>query len=440
MGIPHILTDIINRPVMATPAKLQVVMNLLGDHTGLPFDLDLSHLGHMSSPAGTEVKAEARPVNETEENRIAVVSALGSLVARNHGMSDGDGSGLRSYRSLMMDIQQCRRDSTIGGIILDADSYGGSSAGCERATRFIHEVAQEMPVYGVVDLNAYSAMYSLLSGCTRIILTDRTAGVGSIGCIAIHMDVSKWADKEGLKFTIITFGKNKAEFNSYEPLSKDAVEKLQRSVDEHGMRFAQTVAELRNLKLEDVLAMEAGCYSGQEAVDIGLADEIASFEDAVAMLTDDMEERKTSRKATGIFAGTASDVTETGGSDMTTQERMAALLAADDGPEAIAALGYLKKEDAEKAQAAATAEAVAAERKQLLDVVDIAELAELPIAQTASLLREGSTPEKARETVQQLRANKSSKTTVSSTITPLSGDERHPLLSSLEKKYQTKAA
>lgn len=427
MGIPHILTEIVNRPIMATPLKLQVIMNLLGDKSGLPFDLDLSHLGHMSSPAAAEVKAESRPVNETEEQYIAVVSALGSLVARNHGWA-GDDSGLRSYRGLMQDVKANVRNQDVGAIILDTDSYGGHSAGCIRAANFIREARKEKPIWAVVDLNAYSAGYAIAAACDRVILTDSTAGVGSIGCLAIHMDVSKYTEKEGLNFTIVTFGKYKAEYNMYEPLSKDAVSRLQRSVDQHGMAFAESMADFRGLKLQQVLDQEARCYTGRDAIDMGLADEIASFDETVAMLTDEITTN--SRKAGG-YAASASDVNQ-GGSDMTTKERMEALLAADDGPAAIAELGYIQQTDADKQKQ----DAIAAEQQRLDEVLDVASLAQLSTDKTLSLIRESSDAKAAKTTVQQLRANESDKKTVSSTTTQLSGDGRHALLEQLDKQYK----
>lgn len=426
MSMLHILTEILNTPLMVTPAKLQTIMSILDQRSERPLNLDLSALAHMSSANGAEVQAEARPVNEVDQINIAVHGIGGSLIDRSMGFNGA--SGLRSYRSIKNDITKSLNNREVGGMILDLNSFGGASAGCERITRFIREADSHKPIYGVVDLSAYSACYSIATGCRKIILTDNTAGVGSIGCIAIHCDYSKLMEKEGLDYTVVTFGRHKDDMSPYKPLSKEELQLLQRSVDGHGMRFAKTVAELRGLDLQQVLDTEARCYTGQDAVDIGLADEIASFDDAVAMLAAEIEDSKR---------------TTVGGFSMNTQERMSALLQAEDGPQAIAALGYVKKESltaegyitaesAAKSQAEAVAAAKSEQQDLAVQVAELCQLADVPVSMAAKMLKEGLSVVEAQETLQQQRANNSKKTTVKSTITPVSGDGKHALVAACE--------
>jgi ClpP class serine protease len=428
MSYPHIITEIVNRPLMVTPAKLEVILSLLGNHSGTTIAPDLSALLHMNSTSGQEIKAYARPVNQLqsdEENEeiIEIIPVLGSLVARNHGWS-GDGSGLRSYRTIMMDLKAAARNPQVAGIMLDLDTFGGMSAGCERCTRLIAEVAQEKPVYGVVDLNAYSAGYSIASACSRVILTDQTAGVGSIGCIAIHCDVSKWADQEGLNYTVVTFGTKKGQFSPLRSLSKDDAADLQRSVDAHGLRFAETVAELRGLKLEAVLATEAGAFSGQQAIELGLADDIMSFDEAAMMLADEIATRKR--------ASFTQSFQEKGGTRMpeamTTKQRMEKLLTAEDGPAAIKDLGFLGKEEAEGAQTDAVNQA----RAEMIEIAELCQLGEMSVEGTVALLKSGVSSTLAREHIQAKRAEKSQKQSIKSTITSHT-DEKHPLVAACEK-------
>ena len=428
MSYPHILTEIVNRPLMVTPAKLEVILSLLGHHSGTATAPDLSALLHMNSVSGQEIKAYSRPIyqvqsEEEDEDVIEVIPVLGSLVARNHGWS-GDGSGLRSYRTIMMDLKAAARNPQVAGIMLDLDSFGGMSAGCERCTRLVAEVAREKPVYGVVDLNAYSAAYSIAAACSRVILTDQTAGIGSIGCIAIHCDVSKWAGQEGFNYTVVTFGSKKDQFTPFRPLSKDDAADLQRSVDAHGLRFAETVAELRDLKLEAVLATEAGAFSGKQAIELGLADDIMSFDEAAMMLADEIATKKRTSFTTSFQEKGGTEMPEA----MTTQQRMEQLLKAEDGPAAIAALGFFSNEETE----AIRTNAVASTKSEMIEVAELCQLGEMSLESTVALLKSGVTSSQAREQIQTKRAEKSQKQTIKSTITSHT-DEKHPLVAACEK-------
>ncbi len=427
MGFPHILTEIINQPLLVTPAKLEVILSLLNGRGGNAIAPDFSALMHMNSVSGQEVLSQARPVNllgEDEAQFIQVVPVLGSMVARNHSMSGGDSSGLRSYRTLMMELNAAGKDPSVAGLLLDLDTFGGMSAGCERVTRLVAAINAIKPVYGVVDLNAYSAGYSIASACSKIILTDETAGVGSIGCIAIHCDMSKHNEQEGLNYTVVTFGANKDQFSPLRAMEKEEAAALQKSVSAHGLRFAETVAELRNMKLADVLATEAGAFSGRQAIELGLADDICSFDEAVAMLADEIETRKKTS-----FTQTFQKKGEAMAEPMSTKDRMAGLLSAEDGPAAMAELGFITKVEA----SAATLQEAGAVRAALIDVAELCQLGGLSTDQTVALLKSGSDAASARPEIQQLKAAKSKETTIKSTITPLAGDGKHPLIASCEQ-------
>jgi ClpP class serine protease len=424
MSIPHILTQIINTPLYITPDKLQVIMGILMSRHGADASLDLSGLIAMQGgPVEAAARAEVRPMNEVSEQQIAVISALGSMVNRNHGFGESDGSGLRSYRTLSAEMTAAGRDSEIGGIILDMDSFGGMAAGCDRATRLIADVAKIKPVYAVVDLACFSACYSLASACSRIILTDASAGVGSIGCLALHHDQTQRNEKEGDIYTAVYFGARKNDYSPHAPLDKELLARMQRSVDQFGLKFAQTVSEFRGMDLDKVLATQAGMYFGQDAITAGLADEIASFDDAVGLLSAEIHKKKSPQSK--------------GESAMTTKDRFEALLANEDGPTALAELGYIQQEAAgSTAHAAGYSEGFAAgaeqSRQSMIEVAELAQLAMLDTTATVTLLKQGLDKEAAMTAIQTMRAEASKKTVVLSTVDPLNTNGKHGLIAACE--------
>lgn len=425
MSLPHIVAAIVNTPLFIAPAKLAAIMEVLNNRAGLGFPTEL--LGPVAPELRAQVLEPRREANEVDGEKIAVVGMLGSLVARNSGFDDF--SGLRSYRAMQHEIQGLLNNNEIGGILIDADTFGGTAAGVDRFARFVRAAAEQKPIYAVVDLNCYSAGYYVAAACSRVILTDSSsAGVGSIGCIAVWRGQAKHDAAEGYDYEVFTFGAKKADFNPHAELDERMRKEIQSSVDRYGLQFAEAVAGFRELKVADVLAMEAGSFYGQAAIDAGLADEIATFDEAVAMIAEDIERRT-------YKPGSVPGKLETGGNEMamTTKERFAALLQNDDGPQALAELGYVQPEAAAgPAREEGFKDGVAAGMKQALDVAQICELGGQGSDVCAKLLAQNADAEKARTTVQELRAQQAGRTIVRSTTSPDAGDGKHPLVAACE--------
>ncbi|MCB2218004.1 MAG: S49 family peptidase [Desulfobulbaceae bacterium] len=434
MSLPHIVSAIVNTPLLIAPAKLAAIMEVLNNRAGLGFPTEL--LGPVTPDMRAAVLEPKREAAQTAGEKIGIVDMIGSLVSRNAGFSDA--SGLRSYRTMQREIEQLLADDEIGGIIIDADTFGGTAAGVDRFARFIRSATEQKPIYAVVDLNCYSAGIYIAAACSRVILTDAvSAGVGSIGCIAIWRGQAKKDAADGYDYEVFHFGAKKADYNPHAGLDERMRKEIQNSVDACGMQFAEAVAEFRGLDVKAVLAMEAGAFTGQAAIDAGLADEIATLGEAVALLTDDIQ-RRTYNPKPGSVPGQQT----TGGDDMamTTMERMAALLKNEDGPQALAELGYVKPEEAaDTGQKVDTREAEdiyeagrIAGMKQALDVAQVCELGGQGSDVCAKLIGQGADAEKARTTVQELRAVAAEKSMTRSTISTAAGDGKHPLVAACE--------
>ncbi|MBU1418932.1 MAG: S49 family peptidase [Proteobacteria bacterium] len=428
MSIEHILTEVFNTPLFVTPDKLSAVLGVLERKSGTKMDINLSALlPAIGSDANRgAVMASARPVNTTDEKNAAIIGVLGSLTYRNGG-NPSVGSGLLSYRSLQQQIMAMLSDNDVLGAILDVNSYGGSAQGCERMARFIRAANEQKPIISVIDMNCFSAAYYLAAASGKVILTDNDCGAGSVGCIAVFRDQSQHDEQEGFAYETFTFGEKKAELSPHTPLTDAARKKLQMSVDVFGRRFAASVAEFRGVPESRILDTKAGVFYGQDAIDAGLADAIAPFDEAVAMLAAEIDKRQQKK----IYGGASME-------GMTTQERMEKLLGAADGQQAIAALGYIKKVDAEKQQSEALASA-APDNTELLEKLQICQIASLSLDQSMKLIGEDLSLEEMRKTIQAMKAAGSQQTTVKSTITPLSAGEKNPLIAACEAVAQKMA-
>ncbi|STF45907.1 minor capsid protein C from bacteriophage origin [Escherichia coli] len=75
-------------------------------------------------------------------------------------------------------------------------------------------------------------------------------------------------------------------------LPDDVRETLQSRMDATRQMFAQKVSAYTGLSVQAVLDTEAAVYSGQEAIDAGLADELVNSTDAITVMRDALDARK----------------------------------------------------------------------------------------------------------------------------------------------------
>jgi ClpP class serine protease len=114
---------------------------------------------------------------------------------------------------------------------------------------------------------------------------NRTSGVGSIGVIATHVDISEFDKKEGIKYTTIFAGDKKNDLSPHEPISDDAISDLQKEVDRLYKMFVEVVSKNRYISTAQIKATQAAMYFGADTLSLGLADEIASFNKCLSIIT-----------------------------------------------------------------------------------------------------------------------------------------------------------
>ena len=248
---------------MILPDKLNVILSAIGNRIGVDESIDL---------ITTEFKIPDRKEGNAPSN-ISVIPVHGSLVYRTHGLNTL--SGLTSYDDIRNDFRAAL-ESDSEAIFFDINSPGGEAHGLMDLVDEIYEARGEKPIYAIANESAYSAAYAIASAADQIFVS-RTAGVGSVGVIAVHHDQSKFDEKVGVKYTSIYAGARKTDFDPHKPLSSEAKEILQDEVMDHYELFTQTVARNKGMKIAQVKATEAGLFTGEKAVSIGFADEVRPF-------------------------------------------------------------------------------------------------------------------------------------------------------------------
>jgi signal peptide peptidase SppA len=216
---------------------------------------------------------------------FAIIPVHGTLINR-FGASYGYVTG---YNFIRNQHNAAMLDPDVKYIVHDHNSYGGEAAGCFELADEIFDSRGEKPIIAVVDSNCYSASMALASSADKIFVTP-SSGVGSIGVVAMHVDMSKMLSDWGINITFIHSGDHKVDGNPYEKLDPAVKKDIQAGVDKSRAKFVSLVA--RNLGLDEkvVYDTEARTYRADDALKLGLVHAIAVPSAALQTLIDEDSE------------------------------------------------------------------------------------------------------------------------------------------------------
>lgn len=296
--LPMVADRFLNTPLLIDPAKAATIYGVLQGRIAADIPLDLGETEAEAveieteadgpKPGATRFKGTHRTTEGgysylRRDKGVALIHITGSLV--NRGAWVGASSGLTSYEGIAAQIDKARTDDELHAAILDINSPGGEATGMFTVAQKVRELAAVKPVIAVVNDVAASAAYGIASGANEIVISP-TSFVGSIGVVMVHIDHSGEMEQKGLKATIIHAGANKVDGHPFGPLSKDVRANLQSKVNILYDRFLETVEAGRGDRLDASSARktEANIFIGQQAVELGIADRIGTFDQVLAEL------------------------------------------------------------------------------------------------------------------------------------------------------------
>ena len=190
-----------------------------------------------------------------------------------------------NYDAIEAFVEQALAAPEVRAVALKIDSPGGVAAGMGQCHRRIRALQEEhsKPVVAYVDEMACSAAYNLASACSEIWLS-REAVVGSIGVILCTIDETARLEREGIAVRYVVTGRRKSDMHPGTAITDEVLRVAQRQVDKLGAHFFRAVARARGTTPEAVASLEAGVFSGKDAVAVGLADGVADWAKFVGTL------------------------------------------------------------------------------------------------------------------------------------------------------------
>ncbi len=213
--------------------------------------------------------------------KVALVYAVGAIMPT----SDSGGlpaDGVAAADEIAPAILEAADDYEIEAIVLRIDSPGGSPSASESILRAIEKAQDEgMPVIVSMGSTAASGGYWIAAYADKIYAMPTTL-TGSIGVVGGKFIFSELLDKVGVNFAEIGWGQNAGLWSSNSSFSRSEAERFNAMLDNVYSNFLKRVAKGRGMTEEEVDKIAGGrVWTGKNAVDVGLVDELGGLEAAL---------------------------------------------------------------------------------------------------------------------------------------------------------------
>jgi signal peptide peptidase SppA len=273
----HVLAFVLDHPWALTESMRAVLANVLARRL----------VGLDADPVGVQVALDARR-DDTEHvpmaTRVAVIPLRGVIAPRMNLFSDI--SGGTTFEGLTQDLDDALTDPSVETIVFDVDSPGGNVAGAHEFARAVLNGRARKPIIAQLNHMGASAAYWAMSGATEIVATP-SALVGSIGVFGIYDDLTAALEQLGIKRTVISAGKYKAEGVGGSGLSAEAAAHQLHLIEGAYGRFVGDVAKGRGVSTSAVRNGygEGRAVDADMALELGLVDRIATLAETLARVT-----------------------------------------------------------------------------------------------------------------------------------------------------------
>jgi protease-4 len=171
-------------------------------------------------------------------------------------------------------------DQGAQGVVLMINSPGGSpvQAGIINDELRRLKAKHKKPLYAVVEESCASAAYYIAVSADRIYV-DKASIVGSIGVLMEGFGFVGLMDKLGVERRLLTAGANKGFLDPFSPQTEKHREHAQQMLDQVHRQFIDVVRTGRGKKLKETPELFSGLFwTGQQAVDLGLADQLGNLD------------------------------------------------------------------------------------------------------------------------------------------------------------------
>ena len=240
-------------------------------------DEDDLHLVSYSKYKKHKPRVDGEKKSYQIKDKVAVIYAAGEI------RSGKSTNGVMGSSTIAKAIKEARQDSSIKAIVLRVNSPGGSALASDVMWRETQLAKKEKPFIVSMGNLAASGGYYISAGSDRI-FADKNTVTGSIGVFGMIPNLEGFMNnKLGVKFDGVSTNAHSdwgGVFRGMDTFEHGAVEEMIGQVYD---TFLLRVATGRKMTIEQVDAVAQGrVWTGADALDKGLVDEIGGLDAAVA--------------------------------------------------------------------------------------------------------------------------------------------------------------
>jgi protease IV len=185
-------------------------------------------------------------------------------------------------KEIVSRIRSFAKDEKIRGVVVRVDSPGGAVAPSQEIYEAVKRLAKQKPLAVSMGGTAASGGYYIACGSDKIFANPGTI-TGSIGVITQLFDVTGILDIANVQVNTVKTGHFKDSGSPFRAFDAEDEAYFEALIEDIHGQFIEAVAECRKLEVDEVKKLADGrVYSGRQAKELKLVDELGSFEDAVA--------------------------------------------------------------------------------------------------------------------------------------------------------------
>jgi len=186
-------------------------------------------------------------------------------------------------REIVEQLNEFAEDSGILAVVLRIDSPGGGVAPSQEIYQAVRQLRNRKKVVVSMGAVAASGGYLIATAADKIMANPGTI-TGSISAVMHFANVEELLKKVGVRSSVVKSGKFKDIGSPTREMTREERELIQGIVDDIFDQLVTTISENRKIPLEKVVTLADGrIFSGRQALDLDLVDELGGLQDAVLL-------------------------------------------------------------------------------------------------------------------------------------------------------------
>ncbi len=222
-------------------------------------------------------RAKPRPADK----QIALIYASGPILPDFN--SPFPTTSMITPKGLKDAFKKARSDDAVKAVVFRVDSPGGSALASDLIWREVMLTQRKKPVIVSMANYAASGGYYISMAAGTIVAQPGTL-TGSIGVYGGKLNMKGLYNKIGLTKEIITHGQNAtiySDYGNFSPTERERVQKMMKTIYDD---FVNKAAAGRKTTYDEIHAVAQGrVWTGKQAKELGLVDEIGGLESALTI-------------------------------------------------------------------------------------------------------------------------------------------------------------